>query len=222
MAQVEVSKEQVQDKSLREFLKYCKEIIGYKKPAKIRLFDDHSVSREIKAMACFFPKTEEIWVLRGQRVRADWYRSLAHELVHQRQREDGIQMDGSDGSEIENEANSVAAVILREFGRRDPEIYDPTQEVNEVLYPNLNIHAVRTMMTNGMLPYDPEDYKTWPQYEKALDWIRNSSVVVKRHIKDGEYKDALYHINQILELGQDVQKGIKEAIEEEKADKNED
>jgi len=31
---------------------------------------------------------------------------------------------GKDGSEIENEANSKAAVMMREFGRNNPEIYE--------------------------------------------------------------------------------------------------
>jgi len=126
MAQIQMSDNQLEDAPLREFLKYCKEIIGYKTPATIRLFDDHEIAKELKAMACFFPKTKEIWVLRGKRVRGDWYRSLAHELVHQRQREDGIEQSGKDGSDTENEANSQAAVILREWGRRESDIYDPT------------------------------------------------------------------------------------------------
>jgi len=115
---------QIEDEGLEGFLEYCREIIQYESETKIRIFDDHEVAKEIKAMACFIPKTDEIWVLRGSRVRADWYRSLAHELVHLRQREQGIKMDGEDGSDIENEANSLAAVILREWGRRDPSIYE--------------------------------------------------------------------------------------------------
>jgi len=120
-----IRKEQVQDPELREFLAYAREIIKYSKPAKIRVFDDHGLSKQMKSMGAFFPNTEEIWILRGRRVRADWYRTLAHELVHHGQREKNIDLDGTDGSKHENEANSLAAVILREWGRRHPEIYDP-------------------------------------------------------------------------------------------------
>lgn len=124
-APANLRKEQVQDPELREFLAYARETIKYSKPAKIRVFDDHGLSKQMKAMGAFFPSTEEIWILRGKRVRADWYRTLAHELVHHRQREAGLTLDGTDGSDHENEANSLAAVILREWGRRHPEIYDP-------------------------------------------------------------------------------------------------
>ncbi len=123
--QVQLRKERVQDPALTEFLAYAREVIKYTKPAKIRIFDDHGLAREMKAMGAFFPSTTEIWILRGKRVRADWYRSLAHELVHHRQRETGEELNGADGSDHENEANGVAAVILREWGRRHPEIYDP-------------------------------------------------------------------------------------------------
>lgn len=122
---VKIRKEQIQDPELREFLAYAREVVKYSKPAKIRIYDDHRISKEMKSMGAFFPGTEEIWILRGKRVRADWYRSLAHELVHHRQREAGLTLDGADGSEHENEANGLAAVILREWGRRHPEIYDP-------------------------------------------------------------------------------------------------
>lgn len=117
--------QQVQDPELREFVAHVKKTLGYSSPAKIRIYDDHEISSEMKAMGSYFPDNQEIWILRGKRVRADWYRSLAHELVHHKQREDGTDLNGEDGSDCENEANSKAAVFLREWGREHPEIYQP-------------------------------------------------------------------------------------------------
>jgi hypothetical protein len=58
----------------------------------------------------------------------DVCRSIAHELVHHKQNIDGrltdIQNDGSDGSPIENEANAVAGVIIRKYGKINPHLYD--------------------------------------------------------------------------------------------------
>jgi hypothetical protein len=51
----------------------------------------------------------------------DTMRTLAHELVHWKQQQTGQIMDGSDGSDVENEANSLAGVIMRKFGQRYPE-----------------------------------------------------------------------------------------------------
>ena len=54
---------------------------------------------------------------------ADILRTLAHELVHWSQGQNGqINTDSwKDGSNLENEANAVAGVIMREFARQCPE-----------------------------------------------------------------------------------------------------
>lgn len=57
----------------------------------------------------------------------DVCRSIAHELVHHKQNLDGrlkdSAKDGEDGSEIENEANAVAGVIIRKWGKKNPDLY---------------------------------------------------------------------------------------------------
>lgn len=58
----------------------------------------------------------------------DVFRSLAHELVHYKQDITGAIKteqtgDDNDGQPIENEANSIAGVIMRKFGREHPELY---------------------------------------------------------------------------------------------------
>jgi hypothetical protein len=117
----------VEDPALHEFIKFCRSQLGYKDKARILISDDHNKAKEMKSMAAYYPDPEDnyIWILRGKRVRADWYRSLAHELVHHAQRERGDQLDGTDGSDCENEANGTAGKILREWGRQHPEIFEP-------------------------------------------------------------------------------------------------
>ena len=105
------------------FIQYCIDELGIETRPNIKIGDDHSKAQEHRAMGYYSPGLNYIWVLRGDRVPADWYRTLAHELVHWRQRELGQGLDGSDGSDIENEANSKAAVLLRAWGRETPEIY---------------------------------------------------------------------------------------------------
>jgi Zn-dependent peptidase ImmA (M78 family) len=56
----------------------------------------------------------------------DVCRSIAHELVHHKQNlENRISdhINDGDGSEIENEANAVAGVIIRKWGKLHPELY---------------------------------------------------------------------------------------------------
>ena len=56
----------------------------------------------------------------------DVCRTLAHELVHYKQDLDGrikSQEDGKAGSPIENEANAKAAVIMRDWGKKNPHLF---------------------------------------------------------------------------------------------------
>lgn len=53
----------------------------------------------------------------------DVMRTLAHELVHWKQAVIGAEMDGSDGSTTENDANAIAGVIMRKFGKMYPEYF---------------------------------------------------------------------------------------------------
>lgn len=57
----------------------------------------------------------------------DICRSIAHELVHHLQyleeRLLNAAEDGADGSDIENEANAVAGIIIRKWGKLHPEFY---------------------------------------------------------------------------------------------------
>jgi Zn-dependent peptidase ImmA (M78 family) len=57
---------------------------------------------------------------------ADILRTLAHELVHRKQEEDG-RLDinsGKTGSPIEDEANAMAGILLRNFGKINNGIYE--------------------------------------------------------------------------------------------------
>ena len=57
---------------------------------------------------------------------ADILRTIAHELVHHKQNELGMIKPGSGdtGSDIENQANSLAGIILREYGKMNRLIYE--------------------------------------------------------------------------------------------------
>jgi|TARA_Y100001938_G_scaffold145020_1_gene220844 hypothetical protein len=76
--------------------------------------------------AQFNTQTNHIDIYSNGRHPVDICRSIAHELVHQKQLEEDRLYNGAgeDGTDIENEANSVAGVMIREFGRQNPEIYE--------------------------------------------------------------------------------------------------
>lgn len=108
---------------VEQFCQFCWSRLKWSTKPVIKITDDHAEAGSVKSMGSFHPRTGEIRVLRGARLTADWYRTLAHELVHHAQRDSGKTLDGADGSAIENEANSQAAVILREYGRLNPQIF---------------------------------------------------------------------------------------------------
>jgi phage terminase small subunit len=60
----------------------------------------------------------------------DIFRTLAHELVHHKQHEDGRIKDpaeaGKTGSPFEDEANAVAGRIMREYGKKNPKAFELT------------------------------------------------------------------------------------------------
>ena len=64
---------------------------------------------------CYIPNSRKIKILVKDRGLVDVLRSLAHELVHQKQHLDGALEDisGETGSDHENEANAKAGIIMR-------------------------------------------------------------------------------------------------------------
>ena len=107
---------------LNKFIDFCNHGLNIQTPCKIGFVDE---PEQDMTTGCYSPVTREIKVLTKGRALVDILRSLAHELVHAKQHEDGRLSPGSgdDGSPIENEANSLAGVIMRKFQRENRDIY---------------------------------------------------------------------------------------------------
>jgi hypothetical protein len=69
---------------------------------------------------------KSIRIVTAKRHPADIFRTLAHELVHYKQDITGrLQAgDGKTGSDVENEANSRAAIIMRNFAQAKPSLFE--------------------------------------------------------------------------------------------------
>jgi hypothetical protein len=71
--------------------------------------------------------TNTISVIARGRLLADILRTIAHEMAHQKQNEMGYitnpEIDGATGSRIENSANIIAGILLRDYGKLDRNIY---------------------------------------------------------------------------------------------------
>ncbi len=110
----------------KHFMSYALKKLGIKKAPKIELSKDNDRAKELKSMGGYMPGEHAIWIYTGNRNAADVLRTLGHELVHARQKETKPEgsLDGSTGSDDENEANSVSGILLREYGAMKPEIYE--------------------------------------------------------------------------------------------------
>lgn len=110
-------------KLAKEFVKFViKELQLKSLPTNIK-FAGGDYATEHLTFGTYNPKTDEIVVVKGNRHPADVLRTLAHELVHHKQREDNKGLNGEDGSEIENEANSIAGLLMRKFRYVHPEMF---------------------------------------------------------------------------------------------------
>ena len=112
--------------TIGEFIKYAIKNLGIQNPPRnLSLSYDNAKAKEMKSFGYFNPNENKIWVYVGNRNMGDILRTLAHELVHRKQDEDGriSYESGKTGSDIENEANAMAGVLLRDFGKQHEEIY---------------------------------------------------------------------------------------------------
>ena len=112
-------------KKLNEFVKYCKDEIGLKTVPTISIQNGRG---ELKTTANYdYTKENKIIKINAKnRALVDVMRSIAHELVHHRQWEQGkLEVKPPDiGGEIEDEANAVAGQIIKKYSKKDNTIYD--------------------------------------------------------------------------------------------------
>jgi len=123
-------KQTSKDAIVNDFVKFVIDGIGIAKPyPKISLNNDTDFGAKNRSFGRFNVGSDEIVVAMANRNLADALRTLAHELVHYKQKQEGrlelnnADKSGADGSSIENEANAVAGVILRKYGKLNPDIY---------------------------------------------------------------------------------------------------
>jgi len=120
-----LSKEE-RDKVVDEFVDFSVKRLELSNKPNIELSYDENLAKEMKSYGCYSPDNNLITVVASRRNLGDMLRTVAHELVHLKQDENGeLKPDsGETGSPIENEANSMAGILLREFGKINPNIFE--------------------------------------------------------------------------------------------------
>jgi cytidyltransferase-like protein len=108
---------------MKKFVEYACNELSISEP-QINIINSPTYSQENHSFGGYIPSEEKILVVVHNRNMADILRTLAHELVHHHQKLNGDELNGEDGSETENEANAKAGVIMRKFGRENPQIFE--------------------------------------------------------------------------------------------------
>lgn len=120
-----MSQEDTVVRQVADFVNFAKEFLGIEDDIKIKLAFERTP--DLKTTA-YYSLDGLVVVYAKDRAIIDVCRSIAHELVHHKQMLDGrlldAMKDGEDGSPIENEANAVAGVIIRKYGKLHPELYN--------------------------------------------------------------------------------------------------
>lgn len=105
---------------LDSFVKFASDQLGLKSyPA----FQTKSDDDDFNSFACYDPSDNKIIVQLAGRSFMDAMRSVAHELTHAKQNQDGRLYDGAGetGTPIEDEANAMAGRIMRHWAKSNPE-----------------------------------------------------------------------------------------------------
>ena len=111
---------------IKHFVKYCKEELNIQSLPNISLSNDRNFVSEYRSFGSYEPSSTTVKVVALNRNLADICRSLAHELVHHRQWELGMigPSSGETGSDIENDANAMAGILMRDYGKLNLSVYD--------------------------------------------------------------------------------------------------
>ena len=112
---------------LLDFIRFAADHLELDKLPKFDFKFDSGRSVEHSSFGGYSPGAKHITITVVNRHIMDVCRTLAHELVHFKQDLNNDLNDpdaGSTGSPQENEANAEAAVIMRNWGKQHPELFE--------------------------------------------------------------------------------------------------
>lgn len=110
---------------IKDFIKFVVDKLNLKTLPKIIISYDEKEAGENKSFGGYSPSDKSIRFVLTNRHLVDGLRTLGHELKHYEQDLKGLltNKSGETGSEHENEANSFAGIVMREYGKLHPEIF---------------------------------------------------------------------------------------------------
>ena len=123
---VEILKENLNQDLVKEFMRHVMKELKLDSLPKINFSNDSQEAVQHGSWGGYKTGDQSIRIVIAKRHPADIFRTLAHELVHYKQDITGRLNpgDGKTGSDVENEANSRAAIIMRNFAQAKPSLFE--------------------------------------------------------------------------------------------------
>lgn len=106
-----------------KFMSYACQELNIENPPTLEIRTEFG--EEQPSFGAYVPSDHHIFLNPSNRNIVDILRTLAHELVHAKQNELELlePNSGNTGSDIENDANAIAGILMRDYGKNNPDIY---------------------------------------------------------------------------------------------------
>jgi hypothetical protein len=122
--QVFLTEDKVQE-NINKFVEYVGEQLKLTNIPQVKIVD--RIGGSYSSLGSYAPDDNQICVVVKGRLLADILRTIAHELIHAKQMQMGLikdpTIDGKTGSRIENSANAIAGIVMRNYGQLNQEIF---------------------------------------------------------------------------------------------------
>lgn len=115
-------KESVDPDKMRHFINWVRKKLHIKSGIPHMIFQQDKEAPDQHRTGYYNPNTEKLWVYTGNRNMIDIMRTVAHELAHHKQREDGETYATKEMAEIESQADMAAGMLIKLYVRQNTEI----------------------------------------------------------------------------------------------------
>lgn len=114
------------EERILDFIDWCKDKLNIEQPLPKIKFQDEKEGPDQHHTGYYNDHKNILWVYTGNRNLIDILRTVAHELTHRKQAEQGrVSNDQSyPGSPIEQEADAMAGYLMKLYGKEYPEIIE--------------------------------------------------------------------------------------------------
>lgn len=135
------------DGHLKSFIDFTCDKLGILEKPLLK-YKEPTDQGEQPSFAAYSPGSKEVYVMTKNRHPMDVFRSVAHELVHHKQNEEGrigkdTKKEGATGSDIENEANARAGELMRWYGKANPQCFSMSYVTEEEQIDEINKGIIR-------------------------------------------------------------------------------